>query len=160
MATAEDRPRVLTEDEPPEHPTALGRSFQAGDNGDPRCDDSGYNDIVPLIMQANLRSDCRFKNSCLPMIYGLLIANLAMVLMVFILPIFCPGNKDLCYVDPFSVLIYTHTLYWIFHLIADQVLKSHHRRGRLLGKYFQMRLIFFREIPTENIIFLYNWLMA
>lgn len=71
--------------------------------------------------------------------YFLLFTNLVMILMVFILPVICeshkpkPGEPPQCVVDPFSMLIYTHTLYWFSHLIIDQYLKYHHRRGRLRG---------------------------
>ena len=108
--------------------------------------DQTYNDVVPLIMEevapaVHLKSDCESKSCTLKMIWSLLFSNLVMVLLVFIVPVFCqPGNKssDTCYIDPFSVLIYAHTVYWIIHLVADQYLKHHHRTGRLLGKYFEL----------------------
>ena len=66
-----------------------------------------------------------------------------MVLMVFILPVICGVDEDnegqsgktpsMCGIDPFSILIYSHTFYWGCHLTADQYLKYHHRQARLLG---------------------------
>ncbi len=90
--------------------------------------------------QPNVRkSDCSSDWCTTPPIYFLLFTNLVMILMTFILPVICsarPNQKKpvaQCLIDPFSVLIYTHTLYWFSHLIVDQYLKYHHRRGRLRG---------------------------
>ena len=82
------------------------------------------------------KSDSSSTWSTLPSVYLLLITNLIMVVMVFILPVICdtkPKEEQKCFVEPFSLLIYSHTLYWFCHMIGDQYLKWHHRRGRLHG---------------------------
>lgn len=82
------------------------------------------------------KSDCSSTWCTLPSVYLLLITNLIMVVMVFILPVICdtkPKEEQKCFVEPFSLLIYSHTLYWFCHMIGDQYLKWHHRRGRLHG---------------------------
>ena len=82
------------------------------------------------------KSDCSSTWCTLPSVYLLLITNLIMVVMVFILPMLCdtkPKEEQKCFVEPFSLLIYSHTLYWFCHMIGDQYLKWHHRRGRLHG---------------------------
>merc|ERR1712179_705056 len=89
------------------------------------------------------KTDCPSTWSTTPSVYGLLLTNLFMILMVFILPVICGIDEDnegqsgklvsLCKIDPFSILIYSHTFYWVCHLFADQYLKHHHRRARLLG---------------------------
>merc|ERR1711862_869512 len=90
-----------------------------------------------------------------PPVYFLLFTNLIMVLMVFVLPVICGDGSDsrgnsqestkdeghadhvverrVCTISPFSILIYCHTIYWFFHLVADQYLKYHHRIGRIMG---------------------------
>merc|ERR1712179_3086 len=89
------------------------------------------------------KTDCPSTWSTTPSVYGLLLTNLFVILMVFILPVICGIDEDnegqsgklvsLCKIDPFSILIYSHTFYWVCHLFADQYLKHHHRRARLLG---------------------------
>jgi len=89
------------------------------------------------------KTDCPKTWNTTPAVYCLLLTNLFMVLMVFILPVICgidednegqSGNQTThCVIDPFSILIYSHTFYWGCHLLADQYLKYHHRRARLLG---------------------------
>jgi len=91
-----------------------------------------------------LKSDCPSNWCTTPSVYFLIITNIVMVLMVFILPVICgdddskghadqDDNLSLCKIATFSILIYCHTVYWFFHLIVDQYLKHHHRKGRLLG---------------------------
>jgi len=91
-----------------------------------------------------LKSDCPSNWCTSPSVYFLIITNIVMVLMVFILPVICgdddskghadqDDNLSLCKIATFSILIYCHTVYWFFHLIVDQYLKHHHRKGRLLG---------------------------
>jgi hypothetical protein len=81
------------------------------------------------------KSDCSSTWCTLPSVYFLLVTNLMMVVMVFIIPMLCNKDKDnhQCMVEPFSLLIYCHTLYWFCHLVVDQYLKYHHRQGRLRG---------------------------
>lgn len=85
------------------------------------------------------KSDCSSDWCTTPPVYFLLCANLFMILMLFILPVICnshnqkPDQRSNCVIDPFSLLIYSHTLYWFCHLVVDQYLKYHHRRGRLRG---------------------------
>jgi len=89
------------------------------------------------------KTDCPSTWSTTPSAYGLLLTNFFVILMVFILPVICGIDEDnegqhgkltsLCKIDPFSILIYSHTFYWVCHLFADQYLKHHHRRARLLG---------------------------
>ena len=60
---------------------------------------------------------------------------------MFLLPILClPHNpdpneedKNVCPIEPFSILIYVHVIYWVLHLIGDQILKHDHKIIRLLG---------------------------
>jgi len=91
-----------------------------------------------------LKSHCPSNWCTSPSVYFLIITNIVMVLMVFILPVICGDddskghadqdeNLSLCKIATFSILIYCHTVYWFFHLIVDQYLKHHHRKGRLLG---------------------------
>jgi len=91
-----------------------------------------------------LKSNCPSNWGTEPSVYFLIITNIVMVLMVFILPVICGDddskghadqdeNLSLCKIATFSILIYCHTVYWFFHLIVDQYLKHHHRKGRLLG---------------------------
>ena len=63
-----------------------------------------------------------------------------MVLLVFLLPILCEGHKadspvgvDLCPLQPFSILVYTHVGHWVVHLIVDQYLKHAHKKSRMDG---------------------------
>jgi len=89
------------------------------------------------------KTDCPSTWSTTPAVYWLLLTNLFMVLMVFILPVICGIDEDnegqsgkqhnQCGIDPFSILIYSHSFYWGCHLMGDQYLKYHHRRARLLG---------------------------
>ena len=59
---------------------------------------------------------------------------------MFILPIMClPHNvppaeaNNVCPIEPFSILIYVHVIYWVFHLVGDQILKHAHKSKRLQG---------------------------
>jgi len=81
-----------------------------------------------------------------------ILASLAMILAVFIVPQFCVPNPkgdtsdhspDLCPVHPFSLLIYCHTGYWLLHLVVDIYLKKCHKTNRLQGY-----LLFYRD--TKN----------
>ena len=38
-----------------------------------------------------------------------------------------------CHVDSFSLLVYVHSLYWIFHLCLDPYLKKKHKNNRIAG---------------------------
>ena len=55
------------------------------------------------------------------------ITNVVMILMVFLLPICCSRQgrtpAQVCVLEPFSWLLYTHTFYWLCHLLGDQYLK-------------------------------------
>merc|ERR1712018_295180 len=110
------------------------------------------------------KSDCSSTWCTLPSVYALLVSNLVMVFMVFILPIICDSKSDSkdghpvvgqkCLVEPFSLLIYSHTLYWFSHMIGDQYLKWHHRRGRLRGYLeFYIRTKNLRRTPFYIISF-------
>ena len=66
--------------------------------------------------------------------------NSSIFTTVFILPIMClPHNvppaeaNNVCPIEPFSILIYVHVIYWVLHLIGDQILKHDHKIIRLLG---------------------------
>ena len=81
-----------------------------------------------------------------------ILASLAMILAVFIVPQFCVPNPkgdtsdhspDLCPVHPFSLLIYCHTGYWLLHFVIDIYLKKCHKTNRLQGY-----LLFYRD--TKN----------
>lgn len=64
----------------------------------------------------------------------LLCINIIMIILVFLLPVLCRPDQNMdCAVEPFSILIYAHTIYWTLHLVADQYLKQHHRRHRVKG---------------------------
>ena len=72
---------------------------------------------------------------------------------MFLLPILClPHNpdpngedKNVCPIEPFSILIYVHVIYWILHLIGDQKLKQDHKIMRLLGySEFYLETVRFR----------------
>ena len=59
---------------------------------------------------------------------------------MFFTPIMClPTNvppseaKNVCPIEPFSILIYVHVTYWVLHLIGDQILKHAHKSKRLQG---------------------------
>ena len=59
---------------------------------------------------------------------------------MFFTPIMClPTNvppseaKNVCPIEPFSILIYVHVTYWVLHLIGDQILKQAHKDKRLQG---------------------------
>lgn len=81
-----------------------------------------------------------------------------MICAVFIVPGFCvPKNKflvagqwehgddkELCPVQPFSLLIYCHAAYWLLHLIIDPYLKRQHKSNRMQGY-----LLFY--LDTKNI---------
>ena len=53
--------------------------------------------------------------------------NLFILIMVFALPIACNRKgrtpAEVCGLEPFSWLLYSHTVYWVCHLIGDQWLK-------------------------------------
>ena len=110
-------------------------SIEAIGNGD--VDDrTASTENLTNCSRAVRKSDSSSTWSTLPSVYLLLITNLIMVVMVFILPVICdtkPKEEQKCFVEPFSLLIYSHTLYWFCHMIGDQYLKWHHRRGRLHG---------------------------
>jgi len=65
------------------------------------------------------------------------ITNVVVILMVFLLPICCSRQgrtpAQVCVLEPFSWLLYTHTFYWLCHLLGDQYLKFEHRALRLRG---------------------------
>lgn len=86
-------------------------------------------------------------------------ASFIMICAVFIVPGFCVPNpkfvgggdewehgedKDLCPVQPFSLLIYCHAAYWLLHLIIDPFLKRQHKSNRMQGY-----LLFY--LDTKNI---------
>ena len=53
-----------------------------------------------------------------------------------------------------SCLIFSHTLYWFCHMIGDQYLKWHHRRGRLHGYLeFYIRTKNLRRTPFYIVSF-------
>jgi len=89
------------------------------------------------------KTDCPSTWSTKPWVFFLILTNFFVVVMVFTLPVICGIDEDNegqsgkqqnhCGVDPFSILIYSHSFYWVCHLIGDQYLKYHHRRARLLG---------------------------
>ena len=54
------------------------------------------------------------------------------------------GDKELCPVQPFSLLIYSHAAYWLLHLIIDPYLKRQHKSNRMQGY-----LLFY--LDTKNI---------
>ncbi len=79
-----------------------------------------------------------------------IVGNLVMILLVFLLPMFCdkhqrpPGGDadsdadefspvDQCKVSSFSILVYSHCTHWLIHLIVDQRLKWHHKKSRVRG---------------------------
>jgi len=90
-------------------------------------------------------------------------ASFIMICAVFMVPGFCvpknmhssetvhdgqweseDNNKDLCPVQPFSLLIYCHAAYWLLHLIIDPYLKRQHKSNRMQGY-----LLFY--LDTKNI---------
>jgi len=108
----------------------------------------GEDEILSIPPAISVQDDysktaCPRTWSTSPPVYFLLLTNLFVVLMVFILPVICGVDEDnegqsgktpsKCGIDPFSILIYSHTFYWGCHLTADQYLKYHHRQARLLG---------------------------
>jgi len=91
-----------------------------------------------------------------------ILASFIMICAVFIVPGFCVpknkfltddvvagqwehgGDKELCPVQPFSLLIYSHAAYWLLHLIIDPYLKRQHKSNRMQGY-----LLFY--LDTKNI---------
>lgn len=81
------------------------------------------------------------KLTTVPWAVILMVVNGLVVVTVFLLPILClPHNpdpneedKNVCPIEPFSILIYVHVIYWVLHLIGDQILKHDHKIIRLLG---------------------------
>eukprot|EP00095_Tigriopus_kingsejongensis_P011921 maker-scaffold507_size152468-snap-gene-0.39 protein:Tk11921 transcript:maker-scaffold507_size152468-snap-gene-0.39-mRNA-1 annotation:"upf0504 protein" len=87
-------------------------------------------------------------------------ANVIMIVLVFLLPILCEGGQkphgsspppgggeqalEVCHLEPFSILVYTHAGHWLIHLVVDQYLKKEHKKSRLRG-YIQFYL------QTKNI---------
>lgn len=81
--------------------------------------------------------------------------NLIMIILVFLLPILCENEHhhggvyrpsrltkkddgsedwtDLCPLQPFSILVYSHAGHWVVHLVIDQFLKQKHKVSRLKG---------------------------
>lgn len=77
--------------------------------------------------------------STLPATAVAIMANAIMIVLVFLLPILCEGRQsdtkplELCQLEPFSILVYTHAAHWVIHLIVDQFLKKEHKKSRLRG---------------------------
>ncbi|TRY69233.1 hypothetical protein TCAL_13327 [Tigriopus californicus] len=77
--------------------------------------------------------------STLPATAVAIMANAIMIVLVFLLPILCQGRPsdtkplELCRLEPFSILVYTHAAHWLIHLIVDQFLKKEHKKSRLRG---------------------------
>jgi len=67
----------------------------------------------------------------------LMVLNVVMLCMVFLLPVICNRKgktpEQVCYLEPFSWMLYAHTIYWAFHLIGDQLLRREHKEHRLKG---------------------------
>lgn len=110
-----------------------------------------------LRVRRTIKGDDRSSTWCtLPSVYFLLVINVVMVLMVFIIPVICNSDKDSqqCWIEPFSLLIYSHTLYWLGHLVVDQYLKFHHREGRLRGyvEFYIKVLLVVLLVATLNVV--------
>lgn len=99
-------------------------------------------DNVPIIPNDEFMEEERprfIPLPTLPMAFAQILVNVGMILVVFIVPIVCDNhghNKDdlgVCTIPPFSLLIYSHSIHWVVHLIADQYLKFQHKKSRLNG---------------------------
>jgi len=73
----------------------------------------------------------------LPTAYFLIVLNVIMIGLVFLIPGICQPIPDSintnCTIDPLSSLIYSHAVYWLSHLFADQYLKYWHKMSRCKG---------------------------
>ena len=60
-------------------------------------------------------------------------------------------DVELCRLAPFSILVYSHAIHWVIHLITDQYLKKEHKRNRLNGYIeFYLQTVSQREEDLEN----------
>ena len=67
-----------------------------------------------------------FTGTTVP-VWFMMVFNVLVIILVFALPIACNRKgmtpAEACLLEPFSWLLYFHTLYWLIHLIGDQWLK-------------------------------------
>jgi len=100
-----------------------------------------------------------------PWAWTAFMANFAMIILVFVIPIACDiptasvedneqhGDKDdpqpsnICSLEPLSIFVYAHAINWIIHLFVDQYLKYRHKKSRING---------FIEFYLETVRRVYN----
>ena len=132
-----------------------------GDTGDSRPSEEEQITVVDGVSDPAAAGQPHFKPlNTVPAVIAPILSNVVMIILVFLLPILCDGKHNsptatlsdkldidnLCPMEPFSILVYTHAVHWIIHLISDQFLKQKHRRSRCAGYmnfYLQTVTVYF-----------------